>query len=912
MDDSADTSRNRILVLAMSTFPHRIVAKTGWLYRFLTGGPTGVSLSGEALHIEGPAGSVLESIPVHDLDEIRLRRSWFRRRLTLLASGRTERDLGGLDYRAITVYEAVLEVTARRVGELEPRLRMLDAELGDLFNGDRYVRHSAAAEVHDRLVAAVRKVGGLVRDHLGPAGHDALRRLALLEPKDRFESARSQANGRFVSNCVPVVRAATDRALPVSITDEQAEAIATDEDVTLVLAGAGTGKTATIVGKVVHLIRNEQIDSREVLVLAFNKKAAEEVRQRLQGDDLSGVDVFTFHAFGNGVISQEAVGHTVSRLAEHRPALIQEIQGMLNSILTDPHQRDDVTDFLVYHNKPYRSAFEFTTRAEYDSYVRNVELITLNGNYKVKSYEELVIANYLTEHGIDFRYEAPYEEPTATRDHRQYQPDFFLPEHGIYIEHFALDKHDRPPPTWTGYAAGVAWKRNVHRTYRTTLIQTYSWQYRRGVLLSELRANLEARGVTFRRIPRQELIARLVGSLLSWLAQLIATFLDHVKTSGISSDELRIRARSIGDRARSESFLTIFEQGRTRYERRLVEKREIDFHDMINEAARHLRDGRQGHPYRYILVDEFQDISRGRLMLLESLREWHPKAAYFLVGDDWQSIYRFAGSDVRLVRKVQAGKSGLGHTATKNLSLTFRFGDGVLKPSSDFIQRNPEQTQRPLRSARNGDDDGLTVVAVSSPERYGPRRGEVINSEGLDRACDVLAERTPRGGNRASVLVLGRYRNSQRAVAMSRWKSSAGAEFSTVHRAKGREADYVIVLDLNQGGFPSRKEDDPLLELALPPVSGTAYPCAEERRLFYVAMTRARKGAYLVTDAERPSPFVRELLERSPHIRHIGEPIRSCPWCSSGVLRVIEGRNGRFEGCSNYRTTPPCRYTKSL
>lgn len=895
----------------MSSFPDRISAKASWLHRFLTGGPTGVWLSRTALHIEGPLGSMLESIPIDEIDEIGLRRSWFRRRLTVRATGRVERDIAGLDYRSIQIYEAVLENAARMAGQLEPRLRELDKEVRDLLSGKLYVRHSVAAEFHDRLVGSVGKARGLILRYLSPAGHDALRSLAPLESEDRFESVRSRANDRFISNRVPAVRTVANAALPVTITAEQAEAIATDEDVTLVLAGAGTGKTATIVGKVVHLVRNEQVEPREVLVLAYNHKAAEEVRQRLQGDDLSHVDVFTFHAFGKSVISHGAPDHTVSRLARDRHALTRTIQGMLDSILTDPRQRADVTDFLVYHNKPYRSAFDFRTRAEYDEYVRSVELRTLNGDL-VRSYEELVIANFLSEHDIEFQYEARYEVSTATRNRRQYLPDFFLPGHGIYIEHFALDEQGRPPPTWTDYEAGVRWKRSVHSRYRTTLIETYSWQYRRGVLLSELRAKLQARGVILRRVPRHKLIAELVESLLSWLANLIATFLDHVKTSSIGPEELRGRARSMGDRARSDSFLTIFEEVRKQYEYRLEQAREIDFHDMINQSTRHLRDGRHGHSYRYILVDEFQDISRGRLMLLESLREWHPKVAYFLVGDDWQSIYRFAGSDVSLVRKVQAGKSGLGHTSTRKLSLTFRFGNGVLKPSSAFIQRNPEQTQRLLRSARSCDDDGLTVVAVTSREPYGPRRGGIINSEGLDRAYDVLADNIPRGSNRPSILVLGRYRNSQRAVAMSRWGSSASPEFSTVHRAKGREADYVIVLDLNRGGFPSRKEDDPLLELVLPPVSGTAYPFAEERRLFYVAMTRARRGAYLVTDADRPSPFVRELLEESPDIRQIGEPIRFCPLCSNGVLRVIDGVNGPFEGCNNFRSTPSCRYTRSL
>ena len=112
-------------------------------------------------------------------------------------------------------------------------------------------------------------------------------------------------------------------------------------------------------------------------------------------------------------------------------------------------------------------------------------------------------------------------------------------------------------------------------------------------------------------------------------------------------------------------------------------------------------------------------------------------------------------------------------------------------------------------------------------------------------------------------------------------------EFSTVHGAKGREADYVIVLDLNDGrwGFPSKVEDDPLLELVLPPVSGGAYPLAEERRLFYVAMTRARNGAHLVADPVQPSTFVTEMLKEPDELKRIGELAPECSSCRRGRLR---------------------------
>ena len=224
-----------------------------------------------------------------------------------------------------------------------------------------------------------------------------------------------------------------------------------------------------------------------------------------------------------------------------------------------------------------------------------------------------------------------------------------------------------------------------------------------------------------------------------------------------------------------------------------------------------------------MLVDEFQDISAGRMVLLQALRD--QDVAYFLVGDDWQSIYRFAGSDVGLLRDCG---DLLGHVEERTLSRTFRFADGILGPSTAFVKRNPEQTQRPLLPASEAEDEGVAVVADPRP------------AGGVARALQDI-EAKARG--QQTVLVLGRYRQRQGELPTSPRRGSLRVEFSTVHGAKGREADYVIVLDLNDGrwGFPSKVEDDPLLELVLPPVSGGAYPFAEERRLFYVAMTRARQ-----------------------------------------------------------------------
>ena len=283
----------------------------------------------------------------------------------------------------------------------------------------------------------------------------------------------------------------------------------------------------------------------------------------------------------------------------------------------------------------------------------------------------------------------------------------------------------------------------------------------------------------------------------------------------------------------------------------------------------------------------------------------------------------------------------------RTLSQTFRFPEGILGPSTAFVKRNPEQTQRPLLPASETKDEGVIIVFDPSP------------AGGVNRALQDIEAKTR--GQRHTVLTLGRYRR----------RGSLRVEFSTVRRAKGREEDYVIVLDLNDGRwrFPSKVENDPLLELVLPPPTRQGYPFAEERRLFYVAMTRARIGAYLVTDPVQPSRFVTELLKESDELRQIGEvaqecprcrrgrlrppmylicsdsncdyraprcpncdagyalvrnraasctnrvcrrPPTVCPRCRSGVLRAIDGKFGLLWGCSEYGSKSSCRYKRDI
>ena len=159
---------------------------------------------------------------------------------------------------------------------------------------------------------------------------------------------RKHANYLYISRGVPMVQEATRHTLRNSLTTEQAEAVATDEDVTLVLAGAGTGKTSVVVGKVAHLIHNQGIRPDQVLVLAFNRKAAEELRGRLKGE-LASTHVHTFHSFGRRVIAESEAAPTISKLAEDELKLRRAIDRIIAELLEDTEQSKAVINFIVNH-----------------------------------------------------------------------------------------------------------------------------------------------------------------------------------------------------------------------------------------------------------------------------------------------------------------------------------------------------------------------------------------------------------------------------------------------------------------------------------------------------------------------------------------------------------------------------------
>ena len=716
-----------------------------------------------------------------------------------------------------------------------------------------------------------------------------------------YEQRVADRNDAFVADRAVECGQFFSRLEKHPLTTRQVEAVLRDEDHALVVAGAGTGKTSTVVGKVGYLLEAGIVEPREVLALAFARKAAAEMQERVEERTGREVEIRTFHSIGRQILIEvEDEKPAIASMASDDRELVAWVANTLGEVLSDPEQRERYVSFVVYHRYPAKYIDQFTERGDYLEYLKALEPRTLKGEL-VKSFEERLIADWLTINGVEYEYEFPYEHNTATKTKRQYKPDFFLRDYGIYLEHFGIDRQGRTAPGIPAeqYMEGIRWKRDLHEMKRTHLIETYSYERMEGMLLQGLEKKLTDAGVALEPVSDEELM-RLVkhAGVHGEVAALMKDFLTVFKENLGDLDVLHARGQAGDDRERARAFYDLFSVVYERYQARLSERREIDFADMIVLATRHVLTGAYRPRFTRIIVDEFQDISRGRLNFLLALLRSVPGARIFCVGDDWQSIYGFTGSDVSVMTKFQ---EVFGHTARTDLDIAFRFHDKALSASSRFVQENPTQLRKSLTSMREHDGPAIRIISAKKP-----------NLPGLFKE---IGGRRGRSG-RTSVLLLGRYNHCE----PTDWKVAAAkfprldVEFLTVHKSKGLEADYVILLDVSAGryGFPSEIQSDPLMGLILPAEGEEDH--AEERRVFYVALTRAREEVFIIAAPSRRSRFVAE-LEGEAYLAEVesdrtGLATAPCPACAVGrLVRVRKKKHGAMWVCSSH---PYCDGSASL
>jgi DNA helicase-4 len=876
-----------------------------WLGRLLFLSPASAWALGErGLLVRGALGD--REVPYEAVDAApTVDKGWFFSRVTLRTGDRSH-VLQGVRHAEAAGFAAQAEHRirthlARELDRLRPDLSRWTRELDGLAG--RYLPH----RVLHAWLPALRPAEPLLRSRLlrAQAAPEVVARLdRLLALLMNPEREREALNADFEEAELAGFARFFDRVESRPLTPRQRLACVVNEEHNMVLAGAGSGKTSVIVGRAGYLVEAGLARPEEILILAFGRKASEEtdhrIAQRLPGH--TGIVARTFHSLGLDILGQ-ATGRqpNLTKLADDGVAFEAYMLSTLQALAAaDRRLGRLLMQYLAAFMTPYVEPATFASKAEYVRHLKNVDTRTLRGE-RVRSQEEVAIANYLTLHGVSYQYEADYKVDTATAAHGRYRPDFYLPDHDLYIEHFAIDAQGRTPPfiDQRTYTEGIAWKRATHLQHGTRLIETCSHHFRDGRIFEVLEQQLVAAGVTPRPVPLSDVIEAHADGKRGGnpFARLLVNFVTLLKASGRDMAAVRAAAASVRDGGRAVTFVALVEPLLAEYDRELRSRNEVDFNDMINEATRALDEGRWRSPYRHILVDEFQDLSLARASLLKSLLRSLPEATLFGVGDDWQAIYRFTGSDITLTSRFA---DHFGHARTVALDLTFRFNDRIAAFASAFVTKNPVQLQKTIRTMSRAEAPAVTLV----------RHAGEGTMPAIEQCLGLIQQVAAVG---ASVYLLGRYKFNQPPLLadLQRRFPTLELRFDTVHASKGKEADYVLVLDVCAGrfGFPSLVEDDPLLHLVLPPAE--AYPHAEERRLFYVAVTRARHHVYILAPVEAPSAFVEEMLAGrdgtyvfdivdTPQAAEAVTTRVACPSCDGSLVLRASGHREGFYGCTSY------------
>ena len=690
--------------------------------------------------------------------------------------------------------------------------------------------------------------------------------------------------------------------------DQQLDCVVTDAHNQLVIAGAGTGKTTTIVGKVKYLLKKHLCKPEEILILSFTKKSAEDMNQQLKDNIDVPITACTFHSLGYDKVLAKLEG---------KKAVFQDtsrfVWDQLKEEIKNPKYLKLLVDYLLYNKSKSKSMDDFKSADDYNQYIEENPPKTFNG-ISVKSYGEMDIANFLWQNQVVFEYERPYRFLTATEDYRQYQPDFYLPEYDVYIEYFGINRKGKVSDAFSGkngktasqaYSEGMRWKRRIHKEHNTKLVECFAYEKFEDTLLDTLSQRLVSQGVVFRPRSAEDMWTCMQDDydrnfVFKRIASLLGSMVCQAKANAYSVEDLRRINESTSnflERRENDDILCLFEPIYSAYLKMLSEKNCIDFSDMINNAAQYIREGKYTNPYKFVIVDEYQDISKPRYNLLKALRD-SSDYKLFCVGDDWQSIYRFAGSDVNYILNFE---KYWGPTKIGKIETTYRFPKRLIEATGNFVMENPAQIKKKLKTPSK--DNGY----VLGKGLWGWRLNEL-----------------PRN---SKVLFLGRYKDDEKMMKKflkdlvpigknGEYKYASREDlsiiFMTVHASKGLQADYVYILNNKNGrkGFPSKIEDAPVMKLFSE--NPEEFPYAEERRLFYVAMTRAKKKVIFVppSSAAEQSCFYEEISSR--YENDINAEEWTCPKCG-GRLKKKNGPYGPFIGCSNYhREYQKCTFTRNL
>lgn len=624
--------------------------------------------------------------------------------------------------------------------------------------------------------------------------------------------------------------------LPYPLDDQQKTAIITDDTHNLVVAGAGAGKTEVLVTRIAYLIERkpDTINPERILALAYQRKASQEMRDRIKQRYNRDVEIRTFHSLGFQIV-QSITGKAPLLLGgdNHDRAVDKLIASLFQKNMQIAKFRNAVINYMgvIGNEEKFKEEADFKTKEDYYEYKRKLKLVTLD-NHEVKSQGEQDIMNFFITHMLNGKdIKIIYEQPAEWMKYldkdgveQQPKPDFYLPEHDIYFEHWSLGVDGKPPPWYEeDYIANMEKKKEKFIKNGKTLVETTAGERVQNQDFTELikqrfiekiKEKYPNEKFEITPIPYERLVEKVWDNCKSYvnkLPQNIKSFITVAKTNKFTTKDIFERLTKEKWSYYQRTFALVAVQIFEAYEIALNELHCIDYQDMINQAIDMLEDKKDlyRNKYDHILIDEYQDISDQRYRLIKTLMERNDGCKLFCVGDDWQSIMGFTGSNLDFFINFD---KYFDHPARTDLTINYRSITSIVETSKEIIDKNKHGQLKKEHIAHIKEIQPITIYhSMHSPDYVTQYYQQICN-----HCLSKIKEHLDNGYNPNDIMILSRILNNPKLkdilyessvysaipVHIPQEKNQSSwnkVPFMSVHQAKGLEGRAVFLIDVCQG-----------------------------------------------------------------------------------------------------------------
>ena len=720
----------------------------------------------------------------------------------------------------------------------------------------------------------------------------------------------------------------TDRGKAYKIDEEQAAAIVDNHKNLLVKALAGSGKTRTLAAKIIYLVAICKVPESEIMAFVFNNNASEEINKRLKEIKVDGKQIITeplastFHSFAYANTKHSKI--LSDQDGKNRSLFIQDI---ISSIIP----KENIYDFFRKEatkigREQYESAKDF-----YNA-LRSRQFSTLD-NQKVKSIGEKIICDFLFEHGINYMYEpnvytsnlisiTKSEELDFITQKDCIKPDFLLTDYKIVWEHWAITGNETLDVIreidkkgvigkYSDYKDNMEWKRifyerewvdptkAIDNKYAQQVIDwkhfietNYNENLSREDFEQNIAALLETCGIISQKLPKEELICKVWDRQIKRFTSLVVQFIDRTEQEYMHDiSELEEKIKEIPENTRERRFLDIALKVYVAYKDKLAKDPiyDMDFNILMDKASTSISSDSDACNNivnkNYILIDEFQDFSKLFLNFINAVKQLNPSLHLMCVGDEYQAINRFAGSNVEYF--INFSTYFTEDPCVLNINTNYRCASGIVANAKDFMTR---EMGRNTNFTANKTETGTINLLDINQVFIENRQGHIKKDNIFKKEMVIQEDRNPdkrsiqylksvvwiinKHKDKKSIRILHRNNDmsfwnidldlfykklKETCVIMSIMKEEEFKQkvsISTMHSAKGLEAEVVILLEIDNSIIPSIHPDSSLFE-----VFGETEKVVveDQQRLFYVALTRAEDDLYILYNGEKKSSFLNEL-----------------------------------------------------